>query len=79
MRIMTPTEEKNILSSLNFNVEEYIRKNGLVTEKNRAIELLCEIVFSPIGYRLTSAWKREEVGKEYFDYIKKEEDEACES
>ena len=42
MRIMTPTEEKNILSSLNFNVEEYIKKNGLVTEKNQAIELLCE-------------------------------------
>ena len=39
---MTPTEEKNILSSLNFNVEEYIKKNGLVTEKNQAIELLCE-------------------------------------
>ncbi len=44
-----------------------------------AIELLCEIVFSPIGYRLTSAWKREEVGKEYFNYIKKEEEQKCES
>lgn len=35
-------------------------------------ELLMEIAFSPIGYKLTMRWKSENVGKEYFDYIKKE-------
>ncbi len=35
-------------------------------------ELLMEIAFSPIGYKLTTRWKSENVGKEYFDYIKKE-------
>ena len=35
-------------------------------------ELVMEIVFSPIGYRLTKKWKAENVGKDYFDYIEKE-------
>ena len=43
-----------------------------------AIELLCEIIFSPIGYRITAMWKRQGVGKEYFEFLKKEE-EKCES
>ena len=43
-----------------------------------AVELLCEVVFSPIGYKVTSVWKREEVGKDYFNYMKKLE-ETCES
>ena len=43
------------------------------------VELLFEVIFSPIGYRITNAWKREEVGKEYFNHIKKEEEIACES
>ncbi len=29
-------------------------------------ELLIEMLFSPIGYRMCAAWKRREVGKEYF-------------
>ena len=32
-------------------------------------ELLMEIVFSPIGYRITKKWQAENIGKEYFDYI----------
>jgi uncharacterized PurR-regulated membrane protein YhhQ (DUF165 family) len=32
-------------------------------------ELIMEILFSPIGYRITKKWKAENVGKEYFDYI----------
>ena len=32
-------------------------------------ELLCEVVFSPIGYRLCKAWKEQGVGKEYLDCI----------
>lgn len=34
-----------------------------------AAELVMEIVFSPIGYRITKAWKRESVGKEYFEFV----------
>lgn len=32
-------------------------------------ELIMEIIFSPIGYRITKKWRSENVGKEYFDYI----------
>ena len=32
-------------------------------------ELLMEIIFSPIGYRITRKWQTENIGKEYFDYI----------
>ena len=32
-------------------------------------ELRMEILFSPIGYRITKKWKAENIGKEYFDYI----------
>lgn len=32
-------------------------------------ELLMEIVFSPIGYRIVMRWKEHEVGKEYLDYL----------
>ena len=32
-------------------------------------ELIMEIIFSPIGYRITKKWQTERVGKEYFDYI----------
>ena len=35
-------------------------------------ELLMEIVFSPIGYRITLRWKKELVGKEYLDFTDKE-------
>ena len=32
-------------------------------------ELIMEVVFSPIGYRITKRWKNEEIGKEYLTYI----------
>ncbi len=35
-------------------------------------ELLMEVAFSPIGYRITGAWRRENVGREYLEYIEKE-------
>ena len=35
-------------------------------------ELLMEVVFSPIGYRITKKWSEENVGSEYFEYIRKE-------
>lgn len=35
-------------------------------------ELLMEILFSPLGYKICIRWKKESVGKEYLEYIKKE-------
>ncbi len=34
------------------------------------IELLFEVIFSPIGYRVFRRWTRQNVGKEYIDYMK---------
>lgn len=36
-------------------------------------ELIMEIAFSPIGYRITKRWQADNVGREYLDYIAKEE------
>lgn len=33
-------------------------------------ELIMEVVFSPIGYRITKKWRSENVGREYFEYSK---------
>ncbi|MBQ8371792.1 MAG: queuosine precursor transporter [Clostridia bacterium] len=35
-------------------------------------ELIMEILFSPIGYRIATRWKSNAVGREYFDYVKEE-------
>lgn len=37
-------------------------------------ELLMEVAFSPIGYRITVRWKEESVGKDYLEYVKAKED-----
>ena len=34
-------------------------------------ELVMEIAFSPIGYKITQRWQAESVGKEYLDAMKK--------
>lgn len=34
-------------------------------------ELIMEIAFSPMGYRILTKWKSKDVGKEYLDYIAK--------
>ena len=39
-------------------------------------ELLFEVVFSPIGYRLVKKMEEENVGKEYLDYLEKKEENA---
>lgn len=36
-------------------------------------ELVMEIAFSPIGYRITRRWQAEQLGREYLNYIKREE------
>ena len=36
-------------------------------------ELLMEIIFSPMGYRITKRWRENKVGQEYLDLIGKGE------
>ena len=36
-------------------------------------ELIMEIIFSPIGYNITRKWQREGVGREYLDFVKRNE------
>ena len=33
-------------------------------------ELIMEMLFSPIGYKITKKWQNEAVGKEYLDFVK---------
>ena len=33
-------------------------------------ELIMEILFSPLGYRIAKKWQRERVGSEYLDFVK---------
>ena len=39
------------------------------------LELVMEVIFSPIGYRISKKWKEENVGKEYFEYINNKDKE----
>ena len=32
-------------------------------------ELVCQMVFTPIGYRITQKWQREGIGQEYINYM----------
>lgn len=34
------------------------------------VELICEIIFSPIGYAICKGWKKNNIGVEYFEYMK---------
>lgn len=34
-------------------------------------ELIFEIVFSPVGYKVAKSWEKNGVGKEYFEFIRK--------
>lgn len=34
-------------------------------------ELLCEVIFSPVGYRVSRQWEAEHVGQQYIDYTEK--------
>ena len=35
-------------------------------------ELIMEIIFSPIGYNIVTKWKKNNIGKEYLEYVAKE-------
>lgn len=39
-------------------------------------ELLFEVVFSPVGYRVVGRMEKEEVGKEYLDYLARRKEET---
>lgn len=32
------------------------------------VELICELIFAPLGYRLCNDWKRQNVGQHYFEF-----------
>lgn len=40
-------------------------------------ELLCEAVFSYFGFAVCKRWKRDSVGKEYFDFIRENKEIKC--
>ena len=42
-------------------------------------ELLMEIIFSPLGYKICKKWEEEKVGQDYIDYINNKEGELNES
>lgn len=33
------------------------------------VELICEVIFSPIGYRVSKKWEKNKVGQEYIDFV----------
>lgn len=37
------------------------------------VELLCEVVFSPLGYKVCKKWEKEKIGQQYVDHIKEVE------
>ncbi|MCR5151084.1 MAG: queuosine precursor transporter [Clostridiales bacterium] len=37
------------------------------------LELVCEVVFSPVGYRICSKWQSDGVGRDYLEYCHKME------
>ena len=41
-----------------------------------AFELVMEIIFSPIGYRVSRKWKKENVGEAYFKYLEERNNES---
>ena len=34
------------------------------------VELLLEVIFSPVGYRVCKQWEKEHVGQNYIDFIR---------
>lgn len=42
-----------------------------------ALELVMEIVYSPIGYYVCKKWKQQGVGKDYFEYLEGKQNESA--
>lgn len=36
------------------------------------VELLCQILFTPLGFRIAESWRKNDVGREYLDLIKEQ-------
>jgi hypothetical protein len=32
------------------------------------MELLCEVVFSPVGYKVSKDWEKQKVGEQYIEF-----------
>ena len=45
---------------------------AMCAQTGAVAELIMEVVFSPIGYKIAKKWKDDSVGKAYFEYIEKE-------
>ena len=58
-----------IYLGFSWNIVECITCSAL----GAIIELFCEVIFTPIGYRVTRKWKNDNVGEAYINYIKTEE------
>lgn len=43
------------------------------------VELLCELIFAPLGYRITTRWKKRGVGNEYFALVENRHRDAAEA
>jgi uncharacterized PurR-regulated membrane protein YhhQ (DUF165 family) len=44
------------------------------------VEMLCEVVFSPIGYHVSKNWEKDKVGAEYFAFVEaRERDKKADS
>lgn len=41
-----------------------------------SLELLFEIIFSPIGYRICKNWKKNNIGEKYFIYMEEKQNES---
>jgi len=68
-----------IFSSLTFMIFAPIFWNGfswtflqcvMCSLTGAVVELLMEVIFSPVGYKICKKWKEEGVGNEYFNYRK---------
>lgn len=51
------------------NIPEYFSTTNMIINPllGMLFELLCEIVFSPLGYKIAKGWAKEGVGKDYLE------------
>lgn len=43
------------------------------------VELICQIIFSPIGYKVAEKWRKENVGEEYIKMMEAQQDECSDN
>ena len=41
-----------------------------------ALELVMEVIYSPIGYFVCKKWKQQGVGRDYFEYMERKQNES---